>query len=87
MGARLTTFQNLLETQLRTMQSAIVHLIHIEEILGDIRDGRVLALPETRNIRRRLATVNEELVIADEDTIMGSSDNSNSDDYLEEAIV
>lgn len=91
MGNRLTTFQNLLDNQLRTMQSIVVHLVRIEEILGDIRDGRVMALPETRRLRRRsrgdLPTVNEGIVLEDDETITGSSDNNSDDSIVEEAIV
>lgn len=81
MGNRLTTFQNLLEQQLRATQSLLVHLVRIEEILGDIRDGRVMAIPEdTVRISRNLSTIEE--ADSDLDTIRSSSSS-----FLEEAIV
>jgi len=89
MGNRLTTFQNLLEQQLRASQSIIVHLVRIEEILGDIRDGRILAIPETiqRLSSNNLSTINEEFgneYRVSDDTLTNSSD---SETYLEQAIV
>ena len=79
MGNRLTTFQNLLEQQLRSLQSIVVHLVRIEEVLGDIRDGRVLATTEFG----RLASIIEE-ESSDNDTLNSSP---NSNDFLDEAIV
>lgn len=81
MGNRISTsFQNILEQQLRTMQSIVVYLVRIEEILEDIRDGRLLAIPETENsseTRRQMSPIHEEIEIIEERTITLSTDNSN----------